>query len=564
MKYLSKDRDVYQFCISVPKALQSHYAPAYRIRKSLHTTDLKLAEKRCREWTTHFDKEFDALKLKLNKPDFKSPPASSELITNNPTTAAQIELTPELATAIIANRHRNILGSDDQFRHIVTGYQLPPENRFVAATIHKRSLATLKQDVANYDVSRLTDVTLNHYLRPFGASIERLSCTPEELFKLKLELLRAERDATNELIARDAGDGRDTDVASPVVHPPKKPGPEESLSIIHDLWASEEPRDPRTSDGFKATLKQFSLFVENKPLKKVLREDVNKWVTKLEGDGYANKTITSKIKMLTAMFNVAILHNVITVAPSAKVKTSGRGVPKKKIRPFTVPELNLLFQRPWLAKQIPTSSEAFKHWIPAIGLATGARIREICQLQLSDFYVEDGINVMVLTEYEEDSTGKLIKKRNTKLKNSTSKRRFPIHPDLIAMGLVSYVETERKKRPEIGAMLFPDLDANNKYNDPSQLVSKWWARYSSACGVTDIHTVFHSFRHTLIDSAKAIYPDPGKDVRYALTGHKEPGASGIAESDEGSMYGGDFHPLAPLVALVGQIKLPIDITKLMK
>src|SRR5690606_34826148 len=76
-------------------------------------------------------------------------------------------------------------------------------------------------------------------------------------------------------------------------------------------------------------------------------------------------------------------------------------------------------------------------WIPLISLYTGARMNEICQLEVADVTEEKGIPCFQITTEGEDD--------NKKLKNIGSKRKVPIHKNLIAIGLMEYVAFIRSK-----------------------------------------------------------------------------------------------------------------------
>lgn len=530
-----------------------HYG-ADRIREALHTTDLRAAEKLCTEMSAKYNKEFSVLAESIAK-EQKFPAVqvqvalTPELIPavipkSAGPTFPSVVLTPELKSAVVGFAKRNQLQADDSYRDLVTGFQLPEFNRQIASNKHEVELAILKEACIKRDVSSITTPILNSLLKPFSASVKSLLASEADLFHLKLEILFAKRDATRELFARDTGEGSHTDAVAPFVAL-NKPEPILTLIRLHELWAKDAVRNLKTSDSFLATLKQFITFVDDKPAKNITREDINNWAIQLATENYANKTIMNKVKSINAMFIVAVDNSLLLSSPASRVKTKGRGTPAKIKRAFTTPELEKLFKRPWTKQTKPKDTETYQHWIPAIGLTTGARLREICQLRLCDFKVEDGYHFIDINEEAEDAS----------LKNQSSVRRVPIHPDLIKMGLLKYVEAERLRNTESSAMLFSELKPNNKYNNPAEKASKWWARFSDQMEVTDPDTSFHSFRYNLVKAALEIKPDPGKAVRFALTGHKD--------TDIGTHYYPKIHGLEPLVACVNQIKLPIDITHLM-
>jgi integrase len=68
----------------------------------------------------------------------------------------------------------------------------------------------------------------------------------------------------------------------------------------------------------------------------------------------------------------------------------------------------------------------YMFWLPILGLFTGARLEEICQLHLSDIYQADDIWVIDIN----DAVGK-------KVKTKSSRRLIPLHPILGDIGFIS-------------------------------------------------------------------------------------------------------------------------------
>ncbi|MDD2725589.1 MAG: site-specific integrase [Methylovulum sp.] len=136
--------------------------------------------------------------------------------------------------------------------------------------------------------------------------------------------------------------------------------------------------------------------------------------------------------------------------------------------------------------------EPFEFWVPLIGLLTGARENEICQLHLSDIYMHKETSIWVFDFNEDDST---ITKKSIKKGNHA--RLVPIHKTLIDLGLLDFIETLKQKNK---VRLFPELQykGKNKYADKFQ---RWFnTTYTNAknCNITTPNTSFHSLRHTFI------------------------------------------------------------------
>lgn len=136
-------------------------------------------------------------------------------------------------------------------------------------------------------------------------------------------------------------------------------------------------------------------------------------------------------------------------------------------------------------------------WIPLLGLYTGARISELSGLKVSSVYEKSGINAMHLSGTKTDA----------------SDRHIPIHPDLIKLGLLEFVEARRLKNKD---QLF-DISKT----EGGKLVSKWYTSYKKKIGLNDKYKVFHSFRPTLVDHLKQAGCD--FEARCQYVGHDSGG-----------------------------------------
>lgn len=124
------------------------------------------------------------------------------------------------------------------------------------------------------------------------------------------------------------------------------------------------------------------------------------------------------------------------------------------------------------------------YWVPLLGLYAGLRLEEACQLLADDIREEEGAWVIRVTD---EGPGQ-------KLKNASSKRLVPVHSILKGLGFLDYAQKQRAA----GRRLFPQLRAENQYQNWSPAVGKWFARYMEAIGLKAEKPllVFHSLRHS--------------------------------------------------------------------
>lgn len=148
---------------------------------------------------------------------------------------------------------------------------------------------------------------------------------------------------------------------------------------------------------------------------------------------------------------------------------------------FTPEELRKLFA----PATYPSQTEGWKYWVPLLGLYTGARLEEICQLHVRDVVKEDGLWCLFIRDDAPDQ----------QLKNPASRRSIPLHRSLIEeKGFIKFVEEQQVKRVE---RLFPDLKRHPSRNKYSHYPSRWFGMFRrSVLGEEASHKDFHCFRHT--------------------------------------------------------------------
>lgn len=154
---------------------------------------------------------------------------------------------------------------------------------------------------------------------------------------------------------------------------------------------------------------------------------------------------------------------------------------------FTKSDLAKIFNSKEYLQGIHKQASHF--WVPLIGLYTGARLNEICQLQVADVYLDKETKKWVFDINEDKQSDP-----NKSLKKPFHARLVPIHKKLIELGFLEYLDSQKKQK-----RLFSDLpfvSSNNKYGDKLQ---RWFNRtYKDNCQITTPNTSFHSFRHTVI------------------------------------------------------------------
>lgn len=211
---------------------------------------------------------------------------------------------------------------------------------------------------------------------------------------------------------------------------------------------------------------------------------------------------------------------------------------------FTDEDLRAIFNCPWFKRgTVDRNSEgrfhhyrAFHYWLPLIGFFTGARINELCQLYLDD--IKQDATGFYFFEISND-------RADQSLKTINSRRKIPLHPTLIKLGLIRYCEALKKAGH---ARLFPELPYHpvKGYGDKA---SDWFNRslLKKRLGFEkDSKKSFHSFRHTFSTRLKQAGID--SETRAQFVGH----IRGSGETE--NRYSKD-HPPAALYAVLESVTL---------
>ncbi|MFC3442175.1 tyrosine-type recombinase/integrase [Sphingobium rhizovicinum] len=256
--------------------------------------------------------------------------------------------------------------------------------------------------------------------------------------------------------------------------------------------------------------------------------------------------VNEYMNKLSTLFNWAVKEEMLTRNPARGLKIADGTTAREKRRPFSVQQLQRIFDAPiyrgcvddergftMIGKERPKRS---RFWIPLIGLFAGMRLNEICQLHTADVRKLDGIWCFIVTGQGE---GK-------RLKTASSERIVPVHPALINMAFLKYVEDRRRSGD---VRLFPELCVD-AFGLHSGRFSRWFARFLVTCDAAADRTCFHSFRHSFRDAMREAKVD--REVVLALGGWASSGFAGGAVADQ---YGQGFS-YALLADAVAQISYP--------
>ena len=266
-------------------------------------------------------------------------------------------------------------------------------------------------------------------------------------------------------------------------------------------------RNTKTQSSYFSVLQRFFSFVGNIAVNSITTEHIRDYRNSRKNEQNVGlSTVDGNTNTLGKFFEWAKREGHY---PDIKLPTEGQIALSKQERQsqakgaeaFTLDELKKIFEPVEYRK---CNSKPHEHWLPLMALFTGARIEELAQLHLNDIYYQQGVLIFDLNDF----AGK-------RMKTGASKRKVPVHSELVELGLLEYLEDVKKTLPH-SERLFPYLTPT-KHGRLSDRASKHWGYYLDKCEIIGREKVFHSFRDT-VNNNLADY-GVTMELRCALVGH---------------------------------------------
>lgn len=244
------------------------------------------------------------------------------------------------------------------------------------------------------------------------------------------------------------------------------------------------------------------------------------------------QNINKRLSKLSVFGNWGVRQGLLLTNPFSGMKFLVKKQPNRR-QPFTTDDLKKIlkpetylnwtinFEHPYKIHKV--NNKLPYYWVFLLGIFSGMRTNEMCQLRLSDLKKIDKIWFMFVEDSE-----------NTKVKTESSIRKIPLHPQLIELGFIDYVGNLRKKKK---TRVFWEL-REDRDGFASKVSRHYNEKFLPAIGVWEKHKkVLYCTRHTFINKLYSEKVD--ENVIKTLVGHEK----------EFTMkhYGGD--PFTPEVLL---------------
>ena len=244
------------------------------------------------------------------------------------------------------------------------------------------------------------------------------------------------------------------------------------------------------------------------------------------------QNINKRLTKLSVFANWGVRQGLIVSNPFSGMKFSVKKQPHRRM-PFTAEDLRKILDPQTYFKWTINFQHTFRpnrsthqvpfYWTFLLGIMSGMRTNEMCQIRCSDIRKEKNIWFMFVEDSEE-----------TRVKTENAIRKVPVHPQLIELGFIDYVITLKKQKKE---RVFWEL-REERDGFASKVSRHFNERFLPAVGVWEKYTkVLYCTRHTFINKLYSEKVD--ENIIKMLVGHEK----------EFTMkhYGGD--PFTPEVLL---------------
>ena len=554
----------YYFRIVVPKPLRTAFSLQREIRRSLKTDSARLALKRARQYAARFEAAFDRVLAVAGKDDYVPTDADYELYINEIEQAGSAGAW-ESHPAEPAQKAVSAL-SDDDWQKI----EIQQRWNAIAEVLTGNTTRAIPESQ-----KVLAD-------RVFAAG----NGIPLTRFRKLLPML------LDELVLQQLNSAGAT-VAAPAPAPASAPiAPKPPSPTLYELWQLLRETDKRLNRKKSASAHadeqghalRLTILSGNRPFGSLTLADINQLylltqqVKALRGkkipppdspiesilasqgdDLISGPTIEKMIIRLSVLHKFAFAKGYTEIEPTkteAPSVNSEAGRIARQDKPFSTQELHAIFSG-YLYKGTDSGPAnlvfPYQFWLPLLGIFTGGRLNELCQLETADITQELSSGIWFVRLVEEGSKS---------LKNDNSNRFIPIHDELIRIGFLDFVaqaQTEDRKN------LFSDGLTYQKIKGWGGIATTFFTRMPSPSttyggyfysigirkrlpdGKPD-GKKFHAFRHTFVDLLRNT-SDEADRLIPAFTGHA---AKNKNQSDD---YGSG-HSLSKLHRVLHTVQFP--------
>ncbi|MDB1113852.1 site-specific integrase [Pseudomonas extremaustralis] len=538
--YLTLNRHgTFYFRIVIPVSLRAILNGQREIRRTLKTDSRRLACKRARQYAARYEATFDRVmnvvkrdELGLTESDYEEMMELMDLV----------EQLPDFSDPLDANKPAKPILSNEEIEE----RQRRREVERLLAGAYGRPIPVELESLA----TQLLEHSRSYQPTELRRALPKLR---DELVRLSLSPQQGKAEAT-----------------SPPYTPPKY-DPAMTDWTLYEVWNHQLERDKAdtSSKGGQAnhggTLEErerrarvMTVLTQHKPVIQLSKLD---WQTAYDAARRTKSGATASIspaptplqELLTDNPEQMTGHERVSalIASMKQIQNHARYLDLTSIRvddviikpvqkretersrdgvPFSSDDIEAIFSGYIYIGAVPsdrTKAYPFWFWMPLVGYYTGARTNEIAQLDVADIREIEGYPCF-------DFCADEPKTPEAKRIKTGEARQVPIHPCLIDLGFLEFVDSQRQAKQKKlfgdGLTYLPPRDGNTEHNKEgwAKTAGKFFNEKPKGYLVTiGVHTPndgksIYSFRHTLETNLRNARRD-GKPVDQsiidAITGH---------------------------------------------
>jgi integrase len=521
-QHLQRRNGVYYYRRRVPLQLVAKLGKKF-VQVSLHTTSLKEAKKRRTLRDLEWDAKFAALSSPahggddpaVQTPALTQPLSENELLQlvrdyvarqdqlarkrevtdypENPAQRAEMAIEDELESQILQSREHPqtqqwiYLAGQEALKAIGRSFEDPAIPGEALAELVRRALLELTR--------RRHARFVDDHRRSFFDELFDASRSPKERFgKLAEQRLRlVEEDAAiNKLGAK----GLDRQRAA--------------MALIREIVGDETFLD---AVDYDACLRVRTVLARLPRNRNKLYSDlpVDQAIARAEKEGKPRLAPVTQERYLAALrdiLDLAAKKRLITVNPAEGLTPIKRDAvaASDKRKPFTLLQIADFFKSGFYAEcakhEPPFAHDktGWRFWLPLLCLFLGMRPNEAAQLHVADLRqtLKDTWYLEIEATADDDESNGAAKT----LKTVISRRKIPLHPELLKIGFVQFVE--QRKKSGAGPRLFPDLKPDKYGNVAAYALKRFRESYLPEAIKLEARQTFYSFRHSWRDALRRI------------------------------------------------------------
>lgn len=351
-------------------------------------------------------------------------------------------------------------------------------------------------------------------------------------------------------------------VPSPDAPPPVRSDEDyDDLTVAHDYWKRKAEPELKTLLELKPVWRRLQEVTGKTRVSLITRADIVRF--QLQEADRINKSTGRRNKPQSVNKKLALVAAVLARVHTDFLKPRGIANPMERLTKLKVHASDVIDKQDLSVEQLlalfsgPVHRRNFRpvggageaaFWMPILGYSLGFRMAELAQLSVNEVLLRDGVWCIWVTTSVVDgepTTDEMTSSERelqlvNSLKTAQSRRIVPIHPEVLRLGFIEFVQWTRMQG---STQLFRDIRADSK-GSMSGNFSAWYLRYLETVKIKRPGVDWVSFRHTFKTACRGIKMP--QDLADYLEGHA---------ADRDSQEYGRFMPKT-LLDLISVVELP--------